>query len=136
MEKYEKKLVLHARAKNKYKIDKYLHKMQENGGNTLDESNIIKIIDFIEDRFTVYSFERMIDFNEDSGFSNNYRKFMTHNKKCVNELSSQDLEFISMLIDRIKDEKILQCDEETFVEFDSFAIYFNINKKLVIMNPQ
>lgn len=77
----------------------------------------------------------MVDINEDNEFTS-YEHFIKNNKKCINELSNSDIEFIKTLIRKIKDDEIMQCDEEDYIEWESFAIYFNKIGKLVIMHPR
>ncbi len=46
-----------------------------------------------------------------------------------------DLNFVVSLLRKIKNEDIMQCDEECFTEWESVTVYFNINEKLVVMHP-
>ena len=140
MDVYQKKYDHYIKTANLYKIRKYDYKLYgikqvggaKNGFNILYQK---KIIGFIKQKFDNYLFERMREYNEDSGF-NNYNKFIKHNEKCVRKLSDIDLEFIDRLIDKIREEEIVQCDEDNFVEWETYSIYFNKNKKLVMMHPR
>lgn len=93
-----------------------------------------KILQFIQNIF-LNSFDRMKMCDEDCGFDN-YDEFIEHNETCIMKLSNDDLQFIGKLIDKINKKYIVQCDEENFIEWVSYAIYFNINNKLVIMHPR
>jgi hypothetical protein len=134
MNPYEKKLKFYIETKNIYKMKKYMSKLNYNcqyGGANYKE----KIIDYILSNFSTDEYERMTDYNEEHGFKN-YNHFVKHNIKCVKELSNSDLEFLSVLIDKIKNNEIMQCDEENFVEWESYTLYFNKYKKEVIMHPR
>lgn len=116
--------------------------MVDNNNNTSVSENETKaiIINFIKTSFTEYSFERMLECNEDNGDHplqfDNYSDFMDHNTECVNNLSNNDIVFMLMLIDKISDRDLLTTDEEDFGEWEADAIYFNEKKKLVIMHPR
>jgi hypothetical protein len=88
------------------------------------------IIDFI---FRTNYYNRMIAIEPDCGFET-YEEFKEHNINCVNKLTDKYTKFIIKLIKNIKKNKIMQTDEESFIEFSSAVIYFNINGKIVIMN--
>ena len=95
------------------------------------------ITQFIQDTFATYSFERMVKMNEECGFKEDeYGKFIEHNKKCLEKLSKKDLSFVVDLVTKIQNEELMQCDEEYFLEWDTFTIYFNKDGKLVMMHPR
>lgn len=77
----------------------------------------------------------MVDYNEECGFTS-YKHFIKHNKTCVEQLSYSQARTFSSLCKLIKKEKIGLVDEDNFIEWDAFAVYFNIHGKFTIMHPQ
>lgn len=133
---YENKYKFYSKTNNIYKKNKYLQKLQ-NGGVNNDENKIKKIIIFFEQTFNEYSFERMTEINEESGYTeDDFEKFYKHNIKCIKQLSNNDLTFLDILINKIRNNTIMQCDEDNFVEWDTYVFYFNKDDKLVLMHPQ
>jgi hypothetical protein len=104
-----------------------------NGSNLPTEKK--QIIEFILDKFDEDCFERMDAYNEDHGFKN-FNHFVKHNEQCVKKLRCNDSKFIITLINKIQREELMQCDEENYIEWGTFMIYFNIDGKLVTMHPR
>lgn len=82
-----------------------------------------------------YSFERMKMMDDECEFDD-YEHFLTHNKECVENLSIKECDFLIYLCEKIINKEILTTDEEDFGEWSASGIYFNIDKKLVIMHPR
>jgi hypothetical protein len=93
---------------------------------------ISDVYPFIVDQ---YSFERMQQMNDDINFSN-YKKFLEHNIKCIDELSDEDKNWLLLLCKKLKGSMIGLVDTEHCVEFTADSFYFNNNKKLCIANPR
>lgn len=148
MKQYIEKLNLYIDHRDEYKIKKYLFKLREyqamktGGGQNEFNQNLPnlptekkQIIEFILDKFDGDCFERMDAYNEDHGFKN-FNHFVKHNKQCIKNLQANDSKFIITLIDKIQREELMQCDEENYIEWETFMIYFNIDGKLVTMHPR
>ena len=101
------------------------------------EKVIIKeIMEFITYNFNDYTFERFCEQTNQDKFLT-LESFLEHNKKCLENLYKEDLNFIYELINKINCKNILIVDEENInCEWDPYSIYFNINNKLVIMYPR
>lgn len=139
MNQYIEKLNTYTKEHNEYKIRKYLFKLKnyrisQCGGVDLPTEKK-QIIEFILDRFDDSCFERMDGYNDDHRFKN-FDHFIKHNKQCVKNLTDNDVRFIMALIEKINKEEIMQCDEENYIEWETFMIYFNIDGKLVTMHPR
>lgn len=133
---YLKKLEFYTKIKNDYKIQKYKSKLSQNfKGGRIKNHTKEYIIDFIISAFNDKVYARMICFNENHGFMN-YEHFINHNRECVMKLSNDGAICIKTLIDKIKKNEIGQCDEEDFIEFTSWTIYFNSKGQLIIMNSR
>lgn len=84
-----------------------------------------------------YDYERMFedDFSRiDKNLS--YDGFVNWNKKCINESSNDDKLFFVMICKKINNKELGQMDMESCVVFDSSNVYFDKNKKLIIVNPR
>ena len=113
------------------------HKSLNMSNNTTDVVLFKDRIKIYIDQFSRYSFDRMCSCNPECGFNqDNFDQFKDHNKKCVDDLNDQDVYFVSKLIFKVLNSDILQCDEENFGEWVSTAVYFNINRKIVITHPR
>ncbi len=93
------------------------------------------ILKLIYDTFDDYTLERMQDYNEECGFKT-FSQFAKHNKKCVQELSDTDADFYKTLCEKIQDGNIDLVDEDNFIEWTAYTIYFNKKGNLVIMHPR
>jgi hypothetical protein len=89
------------------------------------------IIKFISRGISEIRFDRMNTLYQDEPIFENYNHFIEHNEKCVKNLSSDDLNFTMQLIERLDD--ILHTDGESFGDWESRGIYFDITDNLVIM---
>jgi hypothetical protein len=97
-------------------------------------NSISFIMKFIIDN---HSFERLNEHQEDSKFAEySYEEFVKFNKKCIEELSKKDLEFLEMLCKNFLNESIKMVDEESFIEWPATNIYFNEDEQLVITHPR
>lgn len=94
-----------------------------------------KILDFIKKSVDEDSFERMQYLNDDCGF-NDYVHFIEHNKNCLENLSSDDISFVFNLKKMIENNRICNRDEESIIEWNTTKIYFNKDKKIVVMNDR
>jgi hypothetical protein len=92
------------------------------------ENSIIK---FILRRISKNQFDRMNTMYDIEPIFESYDHFIEHNEKCVKNMSSNDLNFIMQLIERLNN--ILHSDSESFGNWESRGIYFDITDNLVIM---
>ena len=99
----------------------------------LAEKEVIK--QFIKTTFKKYEYDRMMHLYNYLDFKN-YEHFINHNVLCVNNLSDSDTACIFQIITMIQRKAIFQCDEEDFSEYNTYSIYFNPNKKLVLVHPR
>jgi len=78
-------------------------------------------------------FERMID--HDAYYKDmSYDEFVLWNIKCINELTNDDIVWLSGLCKRIKE--IHLQDMESCAKFTADSFFFDCNKKIVIVNPR
>lgn len=102
-----------------------------------NENKTIKIINFFKETFKDYSFERMTHRQRECGYTeDDFELFCEHNINCIEQLSNDDLTFLDILIDKIRNDSIMQCDEESFIEWEPYVFYFNTDGKLVLMHPR
>ena len=114
------------------KKQKFMENSMTDDDNTEQETKNL-IMQFIIKTIDINNYNRMRILHDDCGFKN-YEKFLKYNKKCVDELNADDATFMLQLIHRIKNNKICNCDAANFLDFQSSGIYFNIDKRIVIMN--
>jgi len=65
-----------------------------------------------------------------------YDEFVSWNIKCINELSNEDIVWLSGLCKRIKENIIILQDMESCVRFTADSFFFDCSKKIVIVNPR
>lgn len=65
-----------------------------------------------------------------------YKEFMEWQEKCLNEMSGDDYNWITGLCRRIRNRKVRLMDEETCVDFEAGIMYFDPDRKIVIINPR
>lgn len=58
--------------------------------------------------------------------------FFKYNKTCLLKMSKADIDFLDILCNKIKDNKIFTTDMDNFVEWRANVIYFNKLEQLVI----
>lgn len=93
-------------------------------------------MNFITRKFTEYTYERLCEQTTHNKYPT-IETFLQHNKKCLESLNKDDLDFIYKLIIKISNEYIIMVDEEIMDnEWEAQCIYFNVNNKLVIMHPR
>lgn len=110
--------------------------MSEHNAETMEKNK--NILQLILENFD--EFERMQDFNEDRRRANllfaNADNFIEQQQKCLLEMSKDDVDFLNILCNKIKNKKILMTDMENFVEWKADVIYFNKLGQLVIAHPR
>ena len=65
-----------------------------------------------------------------------YAAFLDWNLNCLNELDSDELDMVFKLTQMISAKKLNLMDLEPCVAFPATRIYYDINKKLCIVNDQ
>jgi hypothetical protein len=102
--------------------------------STQDVQNALELTKFIIDRYT---FERLVDLAEIHKYPfDTYSSFYDHNIKCISDLTDTNKEWLLTLCNKMKDRMINLVDEESCVEFEAHAFYFNAKKELCITNPR
>jgi len=95
--------------------------MQAIRDQIIDEDTFNRIRDYgYEDRFTFKTF----------------KDFMEWQDKCLVEMPSDDYNWIRGLCGRVRNGKVRLMDEETCVDFRADMIYFDVDRKVVIMNSR
>ena len=98
-----------------------------------------QIIKFFTDHFDKKAYKRMMRLQalrKGPVFFKSYEHFLKHNKKCINELDDDvKIIFLLLLIEKIKNGNIYQCNEEFFNEDFTTSFYFNSMEDLVMMSP-
>jgi hypothetical protein len=84
-----------------------------------------------------YYYERMLG-EECRGIdkSESYHDFLAWNKYCLEELSFEDVSWVWGLCQRINYNKIGMMDMEDCGIWEADAIFYDINKKLIIVHPR
>jgi hypothetical protein len=102
--------------------------------STTEIKNALKLTTFIIDKDT---FQRLVNLNriKESPFDS-YSNFYDHNMKCIGDLIDSDREWLLTLCNKMHSKMINLVDEESCVEFQAYAFYFNAEKKLCITNPR
>lgn len=68
--------------------------------------------------------------------SMSYATFISWNIKCLNELPTDELNWINTLCERMKKESINLMDLESCAVFPADQIYFNMEKVFCLVNPR
>ena len=63
-----------------------------------------------------------------------YEQFLTWNNTCIQELPATDRTWLQRLCKRIKEGSLRQMDLEGCVSFPSMNFYFDLKKRLCIVN--
>lgn len=65
-----------------------------------------------------------------------YSDFLEWNKSCLEELSLEDVKWVWGLCQRLNNNKIGMMDMECCGVWEADAIYYDLNKNLVIVHPR
>lgn len=92
---------------------------------------------FTQITLSTYDYDRMIN-NECSEINTNlsYNQFLEWNIKCIIESSDDDRLLFKILANNIINKKIGQMDLESCAVFESFSLFYDSNKILIIVNPR
>jgi len=66
----------------------------------------------------------------------NYREFLTWNRSCLEELSLEDIKWVWGLCDRMNKNYIGMMDMECCGIWEADTIFYDANKRLVIVHPR
>jgi len=72
--------------------------------------------------------------DDESDIDTKYQKFREWNLKCLNEMYTDDLEYLGWLCDKIANGKVRNMDMESTAAFHTAGIYFNADKQIVVYN--
>lgn len=101
----------------------------------MGENEIVQtIMDYIIDS---YDHERLVSLsteNIDPNFT--YEQFVVWNNTCVLNMNNGDRLWTRTLCERIGSKRINLVDLEPCVPMKAFAIYFDMNGQLCIVNPR
>ena len=96
--------------------------------------NALKLTTYI---ISEYTFKRLVNLAEIHKYPfDTYSNFYDHNMKCIGDLIDSDREWLLTLCNKMHCKMINLVDEESCVEFEAYAFYFNADKKLCITNPR
>jgi hypothetical protein len=92
---------------------------------------------FTQITLSIYDYNRMIH-NECNKINTNlsYNQFLEWNIKCIIESSDDDRLLFKILADNIINNKIGQMDLESCAVFESFSLFYDSKKRLIIVNPR
>ena len=79
-------------------------------------------------------FWRMMDFHGDT--YPDYAAFMKWNTTCLQEMSIEELNWLTGLCTRLQNNNISLMDMENCIRFTADCFYFDTNKRLIICNPR
>jgi hypothetical protein len=65
-----------------------------------------------------------------------YATFLNWNIKCLNELPDKELDWLTVLCDRLKQGSLNLMDLESCAVFTAHQIYFNMDKEFCLVNPR
>jgi hypothetical protein len=65
-----------------------------------------------------------------------YAEFLDWNNKCIYELTNEEDAWLVGLCGLMKNGRIMLQDMESCVQFEAYGFYFNLDKKIVIVNPR
>lgn len=77
-----------------------------------------------------YTYNRMSDCNWDS-----YSDFYDWSLKCLHE-SQDDAIWLHYFCKLLSNDRIKLMDQESCVTFSAYGFYYDINKKIVLVNPR
>lgn len=83
-----------------------------------------------------YDYERMKSQNDECYDNMSYEEFIAWNVECINELSNDDMAWLAGLCQRIKVGLLKLQDMESCAQFEADGFFFDMRKKLVIINPR
>jgi hypothetical protein len=92
---------------------------------------------FTRIKLDTYDYARMIH-NECSKINTklSYDQFLEWNIKCIIESSDEDRLLFIILTNNIINNKIGQMDLESCAVFKSVSLFYDSNKRLIIVNPR
>jgi len=92
---------------------------------------------FTQIKLSTYDYNQMI-YYECSKINTklSYTQFLEWNINCIIESSDEDRLLFKILANNIINKKIGQMDLESCVVFESFSLFYDVNKKLIIVNPR
>ena len=68
--------------------------------------------------------------------NNSYGQFVEWNLKCLCALPTEDLVFFRHLCNKIMRREIGQMDMENCVVFQTSSVFFDVEKRIVVVNPR
>jgi len=78
----------------------------------------------------------MLDYDNEDFNGMSYEEFLQMNIDHINTLSPEDHAWTLELCKRISKGSIQIMDEESCAKFEASNIYFDMNKRLIIVNPR
>jgi len=94
---------------------------------TLLEENLIDKDDY----------QRMLELDYDGiDETKSYDDFVKWNINCLKEYSKEEYIFFKVLCQKIDDQKLGQMDMESCVGWDTYCLFFDINKNLILVHPR
>lgn len=95
---------------------------------------ILRILTHIVENFY---YERMISEScKGIDHSASYDEFFTWNKKCLEELSFEDVSWVWGLCNRLNSKKIGMMDMECCGIWKADCIFYDLNKNIVVVHPR
>lgn len=82
-------------------------------------------------------YDRMVN-NDCSGIKTrlSHGQFLDWNIRCIKELSDEDKVFFKILCNKIINQKIGQMDLEDCGVWESYSLFFDLKKNIVIVHPR
>ena len=107
---------------------------------TLSTINTVRMLQLSSYIIQELDFERMmaLSLGEDKGWLEGmtYAEFFQWNMNCINELSDEDDAWLVGLCRRMNNGDVVLQDMESCSHFPADGLYFDYNKRIIIVNPR
>lgn len=80
--------------------------------------------------------KKLSDLVKNNIYALDYDGFITWNKNCYSELSAEDRTWVDGTCKRISNKSLSLMDEEACCPWEATAIFFDSQKRLVVMHPR
>jgi hypothetical protein len=92
---------------------------------------------FTQITLSTYDYDRMIYYEcKKINAKLSYNQFLEWNIKCIIESSDEDRLLFKILVNNIINKKIGQMDLESCAVFESYSVFYDTKKRLIIVNPR
>jgi len=112
-----------------------MEEVVSNPNETPDQTTLNNILEFV---LPSACFERLQDFDTEQKKTNaaSYAEFYDWNLMCVCDMTAVERTWLHGLCVRLKNNDVTLMDLDSCVSFTAFAFFFDVKKRLCIVNPR